>query len=73
MKAMELVRDPGNKTPAPHLVKRVLSRCHREGLVLLKAGTFDNVVRLLPPLSISDELLDEGLTILEEAVLSEAG
>jgi len=47
---------------------RVLHRCHQEGLMVLGAGTYGNVIRLLPPLVISDELLDEGLGILERAV-----
>ncbi|MGH9065176.1 MAG: 4-aminobutyrate--2-oxoglutarate transaminase, partial [Acidimicrobiales bacterium] len=68
MVAVELVTDRGTKEPDPGIVKRVLSTCHREGLVLLKAGTFDNVIRLLPPLVISDDLLEEGLTILEKSL-----
>jgi 4-aminobutyrate aminotransferase/(S)-3-amino-2-methylpropionate transaminase len=47
---------------------RVLRRCHQQGLMVLGAGTYGNVIRLLPPLVISDELLDEGLEILERAV-----
>ncbi|MGD0372830.1 MAG: 4-aminobutyrate--2-oxoglutarate transaminase [Candidatus Dormibacteria bacterium] len=47
---------------------RVLRRCHQDGLMVLGAGTYGNVIRLLPPLVISDGLLDEGLGILERAV-----
>jgi len=47
---------------------RVLHRCHQDGLMVLSAGTYGNVIRLLPPLVISDDLLDEGLDILERAV-----
>jgi 4-aminobutyrate aminotransferase/(S)-3-amino-2-methylpropionate transaminase len=47
---------------------RVLRRCHQDGLMVLGAGTYGNVIRLLPPLVISDELLDEGLGILERAM-----
>ena len=47
---------------------RVLRRCHQDGLMVLSAGTYGNVIRLLPPLVISDGLLDEGLGILERAV-----
>ena len=42
----------------------------RAGLVVLTAGTYGNVLRFLPPLSISDALLDEGLSILEKALSS---
>jgi 4-aminobutyrate aminotransferase/(S)-3-amino-2-methylpropionate transaminase len=69
MSAIELVRDRGTKEPidgptGTAIVQRALS----EGLVLLKAGTYDNVLRLLPPLTIDEPLLDEGLQILEDAL-----
>ena len=54
--------------PDRELAGRVLRRCHQEGLLVLSAGTYGNVIRLLPPLVISDQLLDEGLGILERAV-----
>ncbi len=43
------------------------SACHREGLITLTAGTFGNVLRFLPPLVIGEDLLNEGLDILEDA------
>ena len=46
----------------------MLARCHMDGVIILKAGTYDNVVRILPPLVISDELLNEGLEVLEKAL-----
>ena len=46
----------------------VLRYCHTHGLVLLKAGLYDNVIRLLFPLTISEQELDRGLDILEEAL-----
>ena len=67
MVGVEFVR-PGSMTPDRDIAGRVLRRCHQAGVVVLGAGTYGNVVRLLPPLVISDELLDEGLAILEEAV-----
>jgi 4-aminobutyrate aminotransferase/(S)-3-amino-2-methylpropionate transaminase len=48
----------------------VLAACHREGLVLLRAGTFDNVIRIVPPLVIDDDLVVEGCEILANAVQS---
>lgn len=67
MIALELVNGPTDSTPNPDAVKRVLRYCHEQGLVLLSAGTYGNVIRLLPPLVIGDDLLDEGLSILEAA------
>jgi len=67
MLAIELVVGPGDKTPNPGLAGRVNAGCHQRGLVTLTAGTFGNVFRFLPPLSIGDELVAEGLDVLEEA------
>jgi 4-aminobutyrate aminotransferase/(S)-3-amino-2-methylpropionate transaminase len=67
MVAMELVAGAGDKTPNPEALASVVKYCHAKGLILLTAGTYGNVIRLLPPLVISDALLDEGLTIIEEA------
>jgi 4-aminobutyrate aminotransferase/(S)-3-amino-2-methylpropionate transaminase len=67
MLAIELVSDLEHKTPDAGLTGRVNQACHAQGLVTLTCGTFGNVFRFLPPLSISDELLEEGLDILEEA------
>jgi 4-aminobutyrate aminotransferase/(S)-3-amino-2-methylpropionate transaminase len=68
MAAIEFVTDPATKTPDPAAASKVLSACHAEGLILLKAGTYDNAIRLLPPLVMSDDLLDDGLSVLEKAV-----
>ena len=67
MLAMEFVR-PGTREPAPTLAKSVSEWCHDQGVVTLVCGTFGNVIRLLPPLVIGDALLDEALTVLEQAV-----
>ncbi|SIO88148.1 4-aminobutyrate--2-oxoglutarate transaminase [Nocardiopsis sp. JB363] len=66
MIAVELVKD--GKEPNPEAVARVLKHCHARGLVLLSAGTYGNVIRMLPPLVIGDDLLHEGLDLLEEAL-----
>jgi 4-aminobutyrate aminotransferase/(S)-3-amino-2-methylpropionate transaminase len=67
MIAMELVTDPQTKEPATGLTAAVNTACHARGLVTLTCGTLGNVFRFLPPLSISDELLHEGLDVLTEA------
>src|SRR4029077_11633192 len=66
--AMELVTDRATREPAGALTNEVLRYCHAHGLVLLKAGLYDNVIRLLFPLTISEQELDRGLDILEEAL-----
>lgn len=71
MLAVELVR-PGTKEPAPELAQAVAAHCHREGVLVLVCGTFGNVIRLLPPLVIPMDLLEEALDVLETGVL-EAG
>jgi 4-aminobutyrate aminotransferase / (S)-3-amino-2-methylpropionate transaminase / 5-aminovalerate transaminase len=70
MLAVELVADPGAKTPDAALTAAVNRACHAEGLVTLTAGTYGNVLRFLPPLSIPDDLLTEGLDIVERAFAS---
>jgi len=67
MCAVELVR-PGTLEPDPGAAAAVARRCHAEGVVVLTCGTFGNVVRLLPPLVIEDDLLADGLGVLAAAV-----
>ena len=67
MLAIEFVK-PGTKDPAPELAKQVAAHCHAEGVLTLVCGTYGNVIRLLPPLVIGEDLLDDGLTVLEQGV-----
>jgi 4-aminobutyrate aminotransferase/(S)-3-amino-2-methylpropionate transaminase len=67
MVALELVGDDARR-PDRAKTARVLTSCHKQGLLVLSAGTHSNVIRLLPPLVISDQLLEEGLDILEGAL-----
>jgi 4-aminobutyrate aminotransferase/(S)-3-amino-2-methylpropionate transaminase len=66
MIAIELVR-PGTLEPDPAATAQVAKTCHAAGLLVLTCGTFGNVLRFLPPLVISEELLAEGLSVLEDA------
>ncbi len=68
MCALELVKDRDSKEPAKELTGQVLKEAHKRGVIVLKAGVHDNVVRLLMPLVITDEQLDEALNILEESI-----
>lgn len=67
MLAMEFVQ-PGTKEPAPEVAKAVAAHCHAEGVLVLVCGTLGNVIRLLPPLVIDDELLSDALDVIEVAV-----
>ena len=69
MVAMELVADRGTKEPLDKAAgNHIVEECYRNGVVILKAGTYDNVIRLLPPLTIEGPLLEEGLGILDDAI-----
>lgn len=66
MIAVELVRE-GSLDPDPDLTKAVAHTAHRHGVIALTCGTYGNVLRFLPPLTISDALLHEALDILADA------
>jgi 4-aminobutyrate aminotransferase/(S)-3-amino-2-methylpropionate transaminase len=69
MIAVELVKS-GTAEPDPDLTKALCARAHAQGVLVLSCGTFGNILRFLPPLSISDELLTEGLDVLASALAS---
>ncbi|MFI0903303.1 4-aminobutyrate--2-oxoglutarate transaminase [Streptomyces sioyaensis] len=66
MIAIELVKS-GSKEPNPEATAALAKACHQEGLLVLTTGTYGNVLRFLPPLVIGEDLLGEGLDILEGA------
>jgi 4-aminobutyrate aminotransferase/(S)-3-amino-2-methylpropionate transaminase len=68
MIGLELVTDPVTKEPAKAQTSQIIKECYEKGLLVLKAGTYDNVVRLLAPLVITDDQMHEGLDILVEAL-----
>ncbi|MEK9987014.1 MAG: 4-aminobutyrate--2-oxoglutarate transaminase [Aquiluna sp.] len=63
MQAIELVK-PGTMDPNPEATDAVMKHCHQNGVMVLNAGTYNNVLRFLPPLAISDELLHDALDVL---------
>jgi 4-aminobutyrate aminotransferase/(S)-3-amino-2-methylpropionate transaminase len=67
MIAFELVQ-PGTKTPNAAAAKSIVSYCNKNGVIALACGTYGNVIRLLPPLVITDEQLADGLSVLVAAV-----
>jgi 4-aminobutyrate aminotransferase len=66
MAAVEFARPDG--TPDPEFTKRVQQRAHDAGLLLLTCGVYANVIRFLYPLTISDDVFEEGLAILAQAL-----
>jgi 4-aminobutyrate aminotransferase len=68
MQAVEFVTDRGSRAPDAALTAAIVAEAEARGLVLLSCGTRGNVVRLLPPLTIPFEQLDEGLDILEASI-----
>lgn len=68
MVAIELVKDRNTKEPAAEETREIIRECYTNGLVALTAGVFNNVVRMLVPLVITDEQLAAGLDLLEDAV-----
>lgn len=72
MRAVELVTDRQTKTPHPELTKQIVRDCYENGLVLMSAGTFGNVLRLLVPLVATDSELEEGLSVIESSLRRQA-
>ena len=69
MQAIELV-EPGTKNPNTAAMNAVVKYCQSQGVLILTAGTYSNVVRFLPPLVITDELLKDALSVLDDAFAS---
>ncbi|QXE34392.1 4-aminobutyrate--2-oxoglutarate transaminase [Streptomyces sp. GMY02] len=67
MIAIELVKDRATKEPNPEATAALAKACHAAGLLVLTCGTYGNVLRFLPPLVIGEDLLTEGLDIIEQA------
>jgi 4-aminobutyrate aminotransferase/(S)-3-amino-2-methylpropionate transaminase len=72
MRALELVRDRDSFEPDKSRTERVLASAAQRGLLLLSAGLYGNVIRMLMPLVITDAELEEGLGVLESCVRDSA-
>ena len=68
MVAIELVHDRESKNPAPELVEAVCAEAMRNGVLLMAAGIYSNVIRVLVPLTIADAELEEALGVWEQAL-----
>jgi 4-aminobutyrate aminotransferase/(S)-3-amino-2-methylpropionate transaminase len=68
MLALELVTDPVSREPAKELVRRVVDAAAARGLLLLTCGVYGNCIRVLVPLVVADDELDEALAVWEEAL-----
>jgi 4-aminobutyrate aminotransferase / (S)-3-amino-2-methylpropionate transaminase / 5-aminovalerate transaminase len=73
MLALELVEDRETKRAAPDLATAVVVEAAKRGLLLLKAGIYSNCIRVLCPLTLSDEELDEALSVWEDALEAAVG
>lgn len=68
MRALELVHDPQTREPAKEETASVIRGCYEHGLIILSAGTYGNVIRVLVPLVATDEQIEEGLEVLEASL-----
>lgn len=72
MRALELVRSADQREPAKEEAEQVLRHCRERGLILLSAGTYGNVLRVLVPMVVTTEQFDEGLNVLEASLATVA-
>jgi 4-aminobutyrate aminotransferase/(S)-3-amino-2-methylpropionate transaminase len=68
MQAIELVQSQETKIPATEETKKITQYCYEHGLITITAGTYSNVIRVLVPLVITKEQMDEALNVLEFAI-----
>ncbi|MDE0361741.1 MAG: aminotransferase class III-fold pyridoxal phosphate-dependent enzyme, partial [Rhodospirillaceae bacterium] len=70
MQALELVADEtaGDRTPAPELTQALLDAARARGLMMGRGGTYNNVIRISPPLNVSGAEVDEALGILDRSM-----
>lgn len=73
MLAMELVKDPQTKEPWLEATQAVNAGTLQRGVITIRAGMYSNCVRFLPPLTLSDDALDEGMAVVAQTVAAVAG
>ena len=70
MQALELVQSRETREPAAEDTKKITQYCYEHGVITISAGSYGNVIRLLMPLVITNDQIDEALDILEDALAS---
>jgi 4-aminobutyrate aminotransferase / (S)-3-amino-2-methylpropionate transaminase / 5-aminovalerate transaminase len=68
MCAIEFIKDSSTNAPNKEIVQEIIQAAHQNGLIIMSAGLFGNIIRLLTPLVISDEQLTEGLDVLQKVI-----
>jgi len=68
MFGIEIIHDKTSKDPAPELAQKIRTLCHRSGLLVEIGGHYNNVVRFLPPLILTEDLAHKGIEIFADAV-----
>ena len=72
MRAIELVKSRKTREPAAEETREITQYCYEHGLITITAGSYGNVIRMLVPLVVADEQMDEALDVLENAIASVA-
>ncbi|WLR51318.1 4-aminobutyrate--2-oxoglutarate transaminase [Bacillus tianshenii] len=70
MCAMEIVKDQDSKEPNKELTGKIIAECNRRGVIILGAGLYGNVIRVLSPFVITDDQLNEALDVIEDVILN---
>lgn len=68
MCAIEFITDSSTKNPNKEKVQEIIQKAHQNGLIVMSAGLYGNIIRLLTPLVVTDEQLSEGLEVLEKVI-----
>jgi 4-aminobutyrate aminotransferase/(S)-3-amino-2-methylpropionate transaminase len=65
---LEFVKDKRTKEPAPELIKPLIETCANNGLLIGSVGMYGNVIRVAPPLVITQAEIDESVAILDKVL-----
>jgi 4-aminobutyrate aminotransferase/(S)-3-amino-2-methylpropionate transaminase len=68
MQIVEFVKDRTTKEPDPDFTLAVIKEAVQNGVILIRAGVYSNCIRLLPPIVMTNEQLEEGLQVIENAI-----
>ena len=68
MRLVEFVKDKKTKEPDPAMALEIIKEAVSNGIILIRAGLYSNCIRLLPPIVMTDDQLEEGLSVLENAI-----